>query len=99
MDDSFDFDEWAELYRSDPVAFEERRKKLLTQTIEQAPAELQPKLNQLQWRLDGIHRQHTPMGALLVMQNMMWESFLNMNDQLQVLIHHVEGPPKLTRVK
>ena len=35
----FDFDEWAELYRRDPAAFEARRKAVLGLELARAPAE------------------------------------------------------------
>lgn len=99
----FNFDEWAQLYKDDPAEFERRRKAIITETIAAAPPAQQLKLHQLQWKLDAIHTTNTPIGAMLKMQQMMWESFLNMNDQLNALSHALTTPPrpptKLTRVK
>jgi len=98
---NFNFDEWAALAKTDPAEFERRRKEATSAVIASAPAELQLKLHQLQWKLDGIHQTNTPIGALLKMQSMMWDSFLNINDQLQALCN-ITQPPKrsnLTLVK
>lgn len=98
----FNFDEWAALAKKDPAEFERRRKEATSAVIASAPAELQLKLHQLQWKLDVIHQTNTPIGAMLKMQSMMWESFLNMNDQMVALVGLTQPPParpKLTRVK
>jgi hypothetical protein len=100
----FNFDEWAELYKRDPVEFESRRKQVLADMIAQAPADKQLKLHQLQWKLDAIHQTQTPIQALLNMQRMMWDSFLVMSEQLQVWCNHIDDHqatprPKLTLVK
>jgi hypothetical protein len=56
----FNFDEWAQLYKTDRAEFERRRKAVIAETIAQAPADKQPKLLQLQWKLDAIHQTTTP---------------------------------------
>lgn len=98
----FNFDEWAQLAKSDPAEFERHRKAVIADAIAAAPAAQQLKLHQLQWKLDAIRATNTPLGALLKMQEMMWDSFLNMNDQLQAFAHVFTPPPtppKLTRIK
>lgn len=98
----FNFDEWAELAKNDPDEFERRRKAVIAEAIAAAPAAQQLKLHQLQWKIDAIRSTNTPLGALLKMQEMMWDSFLNMNDQMQALVHSLTPPPtppKLTRIK
>lgn len=87
----FNFDEWMNLHKTDPEEFERRRAETVRAVIDSAPAELQLKLLQLQWKLDGIHRTHTPIGGLLKMQGMMWDSFLEMNSKLQDLAAQI--PP------
>lgn len=92
---SFNFDEWADLYKTDRDEFERRRTEVINQAIASAPADKQLMLHQLQWRLDGIHRTHTPIAGLLKMQGMMMDSFMKLNDQLQVLVNN----PALSLVK
>jgi len=76
--------ELAQLARDDPQAFEALRAELIENAILRAPERLQLRLRQLQFRVDGIRRlARTPLGALLKMQAMMWESFLRMDEALQ----------------
>jgi hypothetical protein len=76
--------ELAQLARDDPQAFEALRAELIENAIQRAPERLQLRLRQLQFRIDGIRRlARTPLGALLKMQALMWDSFLRMNEALQ----------------
>ena len=75
--------ELAQLARDNPQAFEALRSRLIAETIERAPERLQLRLRQLQFRIDGIRRRaRTPLGALIEMQSMMWDSFLRLDDAL-----------------
>jgi len=77
-------EELAQLAREDPQAFEALRSELIESTIRRAPERIQLRLRQLQFRIDGIRRlARTPLGALLKMQALMWESFLRMDEALQ----------------
>ena len=49
----FNFDEWADLAKSDPQAFEVKRKSLIDDVISQAPEEHRKRLQGIQWRLDA----------------------------------------------
>jgi len=76
--------ELIQLAREDPQAFEALRSELIESTIRRAPERMQLRLRQLQFRIDGIRRlARTPLGALLKMQALMWESFLRMDEALQ----------------
>ena len=76
--------ELMQLAREDPQAFETLRSELIENTILRAPERMQLRLRQLQFRIDGIRRlARTPLGALLKMQALMWESFLRMDEALQ----------------
>ena len=78
--------ELRQLARDDPQAFEELRGELIENAILRAPERMHLRLRQLQFRVDGIRRlARTPLGALLKMQAMMWESFLRMDEALQRL--------------
>ena len=76
--------ELAQLAREDPQAFEVLRGELIENAILRAPERMHLHLRQLQFRVDGIRRlARTPLGALLKMQALMWESFLRMDEALQ----------------
>ena len=77
-------EELAQLARDDPQAFEVLRGELIENTILRAPERMHLRLRQLQFRIDGIRRlARTPLGALLKIQALMWESFLRMDEALQ----------------
>jgi hypothetical protein len=71
---SFDFDSWAALAKTNPQAFEIKRKKTIEQAILQASPQRQPRLRCLQWQLDQIRNtSRTPLAASIRMQRMLWE--------------------------
>lgn len=72
---SFDFGCWMRLARSDPQAFERRRKEVLAQAIRQASPSQRRRLEGLQCRIDLERRRaRTPMAACLRLSSMMWAS-------------------------
>lgn len=78
--------ELLQLAHDDPQAFESLRAELIDRAIQRAPERLQLRLRQLQFRMDGVRRlARTPLGALIRMQAMMWDSFLELNEALQRL--------------
>lgn len=86
----FDFDAWVELARQDPQAFEEKRKHIIEDAIQGAPAHKQQRLRCLQWKLDKIREtSRTPMIACLHINRLLWENvtgehgLLNSLQQLQ----------------
>jgi hypothetical protein len=86
----FDFDAWVELARQDPQAFEEKRKRIIEDAIQGAPAHKQQRLRCLQWKLDKIREtSRTPMLACLHINRLLWENvtgehgLLNSLQQLQ----------------
>ena len=72
---TFDFDEWAVLAKTDPVAFAQRRMDAIEAIIASAPIERQHQLRCLQWRID-MERQRcrNPMHACIHLFNKMWDS-------------------------
>lgn len=73
----FDFDEWSQLAKDDPFAFEARRIALIEAYLRQFPQSGQRRLRGLQFRIDMERRRaRTPMGACLKISSMMWESLL-----------------------
>lgn len=82
----FDFETWAELARSDPEAFELRRKALIDQLIEAAPAHLQARLRGLQWRIDIERKRYKhPLKSCIALYAMMWESMYGEGGLLEAL--------------
>ncbi len=82
----FDFDTWAELARSDPEAFELRRKALIEQLIAAAPAHLRDRLRGLQWRIDVERRRYKhPLKSCIALHVMMWESMYGKGGLLEAL--------------
>lgn len=52
-EDKFDFETWAELAKTDPAAFEEKRKALMQEVIEQSPDKYKQRLEGIQFQVDG----------------------------------------------
>ncbi len=76
----FDFDEWKALAQFDPDAFEVRRKRMIAETIGQAPQHMQPRLHALQWRIDMERaRASNPLSACIRLSNMMWKMVYGRN--------------------
>jgi len=82
----FDFDAWVKLARHDPQAFEEKRKRLIDDAINAAPAHKQQRLRCLQWKLDKIREtSRTPMIACLHINRLLWESVTSKRGLLNTL--------------
>lgn len=69
------FDDWAALARTDPEAFERRRREVIESFIESTPEAHREQLRRLQWRIDTErNRAPTPLAACIRISAMMWES-------------------------
>lgn len=67
-----------------PLAFEDLRQQLIEGLINTAPGRIQPRLRGIQFRVDGIRRlTHSSLGATIKIYNLMWSSFLDMDQQLR----------------
>jgi hypothetical protein len=90
---AFDFGCWMRLARSDPQAFERRRREVLEAVIRQAAPARRHRLEGLQCRIDLERRRaRTPMAACLRLSSMMWES---VNDELAPALRRLvsgDGP-------
>ncbi len=81
-----EFDHWAQLAVTDPEAFEARRSRIIEDFISSAPAERQPRLRGLQWRIDQIRRtSRTPLASCIRISRMMWDSVLGAGGLHEVL--------------
>ena len=79
--DDFDFDEWALLARTAPDEFEQRRRALIESLISSSGHVR--RMRGLQWRIDLERmRARNPMDACVRLSNMMWDSFLDLNQAL-----------------
>ena len=85
------------LAADDPPAFEALCSTLVERCIGRAPERIQPRLRQIQFRVDGIRRRsRSPLGALIKIQALMWESFLQMDQELQHWVRLTSDAPHLT---
>lgn len=88
----FNFDSWASLARSNPQAFENKRRSVIEQAIGQAPDRCRPRLRCLQWKLDQLRRTApNPLAATIRMQELMWEKVTG-EDGLQARLQMLRRP-------
>lgn len=82
----------SQLARDDSEAFEALRSALIENCIQRASARLQPRLRQLQFRVDGIRwRSRSSLGCAARVHAMMWQSFLQLDHELQNLVGLARG--------
>lgn len=86
----------ARMASEDPAALEALRNSMVEELITRASDRIKPRLRGLQFRVDGIRRiSRTPLGALIKIQAMMWDSFFRMNRELQVFSRISRPAPHL----
>ncbi|HHJ12801.1 MAG TPA: DUF3135 domain-containing protein [Gammaproteobacteria bacterium] len=72
---AIDFDDWAGLAKSDPEAFEIRRREAIEALIECMPEHKRERMRCLQWKIDQVRaRAGSPMAACIKISEMMWDS-------------------------
>jgi len=73
----------AKLASEDPEALEALRRELIERYIAGAPEEVQLRLRQLQFRIDGIRKTSaSPLAASQRIHALMWESFVQLKEEL-----------------
>lgn len=78
-----DHEKLSRLAHDDPEAFEALRRQLIATMIDRAPRRLRKRLRGLQFRIDHVRAlAHTPLNAAVRISELMWKSFLNLNDEL-----------------
>lgn len=83
----------SQLARDDPPAFEALRLDLIERGIAEAPERMQARLRGLQFRIDAIRQlARSPLGATVKLNAMMWESFMEMHQQLQEFVRLTGAP-------
>jgi len=84
--------DWAQLAQQDPEAFETMRTELLQNFIQNSSANVQKKLEGMQWKIEHIRRRaNTPAEALAEISNMMWQSTQQLGVKQQDLLDICTG--------
>ena len=94
-----DFDQFTQLAKSDPEAFEAKRAEVIEQVIQRMPAHKQHRMRCLQWKIDQVRNQAgNPMAACIKLSEMMWDSLVGPGGLREVLERVGDGdfepPPK-----
>lgn len=88
---AFDFEAWAALAKTDPEAFEEQRRRVIAQTIEDMPSHQRARLRGLQWRIDMERaRYRHPLASCTWMFNQMWSAVYGKDGLVDALNGHIE---------
>ncbi len=80
----FDFDEWLELHRRDPEAFEARRLEWSQNLIDNAPQAYQRRLSGLLFQIN-MHKQRSAnaMDSCIRLSGLMWDKLHELREELQ----------------
>ncbi|MCF6235632.1 MAG: DUF3135 domain-containing protein [Gammaproteobacteria bacterium] len=70
----FDFDEWHKLAKTDPAAFDKKRKSIIEDFIANVPEARQEKLRRLQWRIDMEAQRKSSQPSYIRIYDMMMDS-------------------------
>ena len=84
--ESFEFDDWKDLFETDPDLFERYRKKLLEHQIAIAPESARPRLQGLMFQMEAeAVRSPTPISYSLRLSAMMMDKFDELRQKLALL--------------
>lgn len=90
--DKLEFDEWKQLFESDPDLFEYYRKQLLEKQVELAPESAKPRLRGLIFQMEAeAVRSRTPLAYCIRLSAMMMDEFDKLRQQLTLLTGPQEG--------
>ena len=88
-----DFDQWRELFETDPAKFEQLREQALNDLIDSAPVHMKPRLEGLKFQLKGESiRAKSSLDYQIRLSNMMMDSLLSLRDQVQSLLADINEP-------
>lgn len=79
------FDEWSELYKTDPEEFENRRRFILEQEMLKAPLQYRNNLRLLQTECDIICEMYNPLEATVQISKLMTEKLDRLTENLKEL--------------
>lgn len=88
--DKFSFDEWAELYATDPAEYERRRAEYLNETILAAPVEQRAAMRMIQLECDTIRSMYPPLEATRRIAELMISKLKDLRARLTELREMVE---------
>ena len=78
--------------RDDPVGYEEFRREIIENFIDNAPERLKPRLRGIQFRVDCLRQLSTSsLGATVRIYELMWGSFLALNSNWQEFVRIKDG--------
>lgn len=81
-------DDLSRLARDDPPAFEELRRKLIDNLIDNAAEKTKPRLRGIQFQVDCLRRlSRSALGSTVRIYDLMWKSFLDLNCSCQDFAH------------
>ena len=79
----------SQLALNDPHEYEALRHNLINKFIDSAPERLPPRLFGIQFRVEGMRRlSKSPLGLTVGIYRMMWEYFLDLNQNWQEIRRH-----------
>lgn len=88
------YDELARLAHDDPEGYEAARQRIIDDYLDTLPEARQARLRGLQFRIECVRRlAKSPLGSTIRIYELMWKSFLIMNDNWQELAHPEAAPP------
>ena len=76
------FDEWAALFKKDPREFENKRKQVLDEIINQAPIAVRNNLRLLQMECDVLRTMYPPMEATVKISELMTLKLVSLQQEL-----------------
>ncbi len=86
----FEFDDWSNLYKTDPQAFEQRRGAALETFIQEAPEHTRLRLQQTLFRIEMARKTaKSPLQSAISASKLMWESYGKLRDHVEAIAKDV----------
>lgn len=90
----FDFQEWADLYQVDPVAFEQRLDAVLEGYVASVDPDRRLALEQTLFKIRMVRqRSKSPLQSAMESSKLMWESFGKLREQVNKLEQELSPAP------
>ncbi len=81
--DNFNFDEWANLYKTHPEEFERKRKAVTEELIQNAPIGIRNNLRLIQMECDVYHDTMSPLAGTVAITNLMIQKSTQLKTELE----------------
>jgi len=88
--DKFSFDEWMQLYKTNPAEYERRRADVLNESIMKAPVEHRNAMRMIQLECDTIRSMYPPMEATIKIAELMVAKLKDLRANLTELREMIE---------